>query len=88
MGTLMLQTKHSNPVGGIRMLTLTHNQWEDPSSPSGRISTTFSHYSSGSWSLDLQFRKIEDLQAIVNEARSLLDAWMVDELEAGAKASE
>ena len=71
----MLQTKHSNHDTGIRMLTLAHNQWEDPSSPSGSISTTFSHYSSGSWSLDIQFRKIEDLQALANEAQTLLDEW-------------
>ena len=33
-------------------------------------------------SMDVTFNQIEDLQALVNEARSLLDEWMVEELEA------
>ena len=85
----MLKTRHNNErATGIRTLGIEQNPCENPESPTGTVTTTMSHGASGWWSLNLQFHKIEDLQALVNEARALLDAWMVDELESSAKTAK
>ena len=76
----MLKTRHNNErapesLDGIRTLVSEQNPWENPESPTGTVTTTMSHGASGWWSLNLQFTKIEDLQALANEAQTLLDEW-------------
>ena len=76
----MLKTRHNNEratetLDGIRTLVIEQNPWENPESPTGTVTTTMSHGASGWWSLNLQFTKIEDLQALANEAETFLDEW-------------
>jgi len=73
----MLKTRHHKHASGIKTLGI------DAETGTGGISVALSHSVTGSFYLDFQFTKIEDLQALMNEARALLDEWMVDELESG-----
>ena len=80
----MIKTNHRIADGGIKVLNIDYQTWNQPEASDRRSGISVSHhvYSSGSWTLDFQFQNIEGLQELVNEMRALLDEWMTEELAA------
>ena len=72
----MLKTRHNNRSDtGIKTLSIDYQSWSDPDKSTGDTSVSVSVSRTGSWHVDWQFSAIEDLQALANEAQTLLDEW-------------